>query len=59
MFRHWNRWVRSDSVDRQLVIERLSKGGGVFRHLSIWLRWPSKKDGDSIRRYWRYCSLRI
>lgn len=27
MFRHWNRWVKSDSVDRQLVIERLSKEG--------------------------------
>ena len=31
MFGHWDRWVKSDSVSWQLVIERLSKV--VFRHL--------------------------
>ena len=31
MFQHWDRWVKSDSVSRQLVIEMLYKE--VFRHL--------------------------
>ena len=31
MFGLWDRWVKSDSVSQQLVIDRLSKGD--FRHL--------------------------
>ena len=27
-------------------------------HLSIWSRWPLRKEGHSIERSWRWCSLR-
>ena len=40
IFGHWKRCVKSDSVSRQLVIARLSKG--VFRHLE-------KKKKQAIR----------
>ena len=43
MFGHWDRWIKSESVSQQLVIERLSKG--VFRHLGRKQAIRSEKPG--------------
>lgn len=49
MFGHWDRWVRSNSVSRQLVIARWSKG--VIRHLGRKKVMKSEKPRGQL--FWK------